>query len=50
MCYETVNTPSKCSHNLWIIKVNKKPDITLPAVYHIFSYFDFYSLFPVNKI
>ena len=32
MYYQTVNTPSKCSHHLWIIKVNKKPDITLPAV------------------
>ena len=65
MYYETVKTPSKCSHNLWIIKVNKKPEITLPAVhciyvikfqlesllstYHIFSYFDFHSLFPVKK-
>ena len=65
MYYETVKTPSKCSHNLWIIKVNKKPEITLPAVhciyviklqlesllstYHIFSYFDFHSLLPVKK-
>ena len=65
MYYETVKTPSKCSHNLWIIKVNKKPEITLPAVHcihvikfqlesllsthHIFSYFDFHSLFPVKK-
>ena len=65
MYYETVKTPSKCSHNLWIIKVNKKPEITLPGVhciyvikfqlesllwtYHIFSYFDFHSLFFVKK-
>ena len=65
MHYETVKTPSKCSHNLWIIKVNKKPEITLPAVHcihvikfqlesllsthHIFSHFDFHSLFPVKK-
>ena len=64
MYYQTVKTPSKCSHNLWIIKVNKKPEITLPAVhciyvikfqlesllltYHIFSYFDSHSLFPVK--
>ena len=66
MYYETVKTPSKCSHNLWIIKANKKPEITLSAVhyiyvikfqlesllptYHIFSYFDFHLLFPVKKI
>ena len=65
MYYETIKTPSKCSHNLWIIKVNKKPEITLPAVHcihvikfqlesllsthHIFSHFDFHSLFPVKK-
>ena len=28
MYYETVKTPGKCSHNLRIIKVNKKPGIT----------------------
>ena len=66
MYYETVKTPSKCSHNLWIIKVNKKPEITLPAVhciyvikfqlesllstYYIFSYFDFHALFSVIYI
>ena len=65
MYYEKVKTPRKCSHNLWIIKVNKKSEITLPAAhciyvikfqlksllltYHIFSYFDFHSLFPVKK-
>ena len=65
MYHETVKTPSKCSDNLWMIKVNKKPETTLPAVhciyvikfqlesllltYHIFSYFDFHSLFPVKK-
>ena len=65
MYYETVKIPSKCSHDLWIIKVNKQPEITLPAVhymyvikfelesplsaYHIFSYSDFHSLFPVKK-
>ena len=31
MYYETVKTQTKCSHNLWVIKVNKKPDITLSA-------------------
>ena len=66
MYYETVKTPSKCSKNLWIIKVNKKPEITLSAAhymyvikfqlesllstYDIFNYFDFHSLFPVKKI
>ena len=66
MYYETVKTPRKCSHNLWIIKVNKKPELTLPAVhciyvvkfqlenllstYHIFSYFDFQSLFSLISI
>ena len=66
MYEEIVKTPTKCSHNLWVIKVNKKPETTLSAVhclyvmkfqlesllstYHIFSYFDFHSLFPVNKI
>ena len=65
MYYETVKTPSKCSHNLWIIKVNKKLEITLSPVhfiyviksqlesllstYQIFSYFDFHSLFPAKK-
>ena len=28
MYQETVKTPTKCSHNLWVIKVNKKPEIT----------------------
>ena len=27
MYCETVKTPTKCSHNFWEIKVNKKPDI-----------------------
>ena len=65
MYYETVKTPSKCSHNLWIIKVNNKTEITLPAVNciyvikleleslfsrnPIFSYFDFHLLLPVRK-
>ena len=65
MYYETVEIPNKCSHNLEIIKVNKKPEITSSAVqyiyvikfhlesllstYHIFSYFDFHSMFPVKK-
>ena len=65
MFYQTVKTPSKCSHNLWIIKANKKLGITLSAVHyiyviksqlgsllstcHIFSYFDFQSFFPVKK-
>ena len=66
MYYETLEIPNKCSHNLRIIKVNKKPEITSSAVqyiyvikfhlesllstYHIFSYLDFHSMFPVNKI
>ena len=67
MYWETVKTPTKCSHNLWVMKVNKKPEITsapaapciyvikfqlesLLSTYHIFSYFDFHSMFPVNKI
>ena len=66
MYKETVKTPNKCSHNLWVIKVNKKPELLLPAAhcvyvikfqlenllskYHIFSYFDFHSMFPVNKL
>ena len=36
MYYETVEIPSKCSHNLWIIKVNKKPEITSSAVQYIY--------------
>ena len=66
MYYETLEIPNKCSHNLRIIKVNKKPEITLSAVhyiyvikfqlesllltYHILNCFDFHSLFPVKKI
>ena len=66
MHYETLKTSSKCSHKLWILKVNKKPEITLPAVnciyvikfqleslllkYDIFIYFDFHLLSPVKNI
>ena len=31
MYYETVKTPTKCSHNLWVIKMSKKPEITSPC-------------------
>ena len=34
--YETVKIPCKCSNNLWIIKVNKKPDITLSAMHYVY--------------
>ena len=28
MCWETVNVPTKCSSNLWVIKVNNNLEIT----------------------
>ena len=37
MYYETVKTPSKSSPNLWIIKVNKKPEITFSAVHYMYE-------------
>ena len=33
MYYETVKTLTKCPHNLQLIKVNKKLEIDLSAVY-----------------
>ena len=32
MYQETAKTPTKYSHNLWVIKGNKKPDISLSAI------------------
>ena len=38
MYQETVKTPAKCSHNLRVVKVNKKPDIaSITAVHCVYT-------------